>query len=191
MILVIDNYDSFTYNLYQQVGRLSGEVPLVHRNDAISLETITEIGPDHIIISPGPGNPNNERDFGVCRDIITKLSAKTPTLGVCLGHQGIIAHLGGTVISAPTIVHGKIDEVKHNGSDLFKGLETPLKVMRYHSLMGERSSLPESLSITAETSDGIIMAVAHQDWPLYGLQFHPESIGTPLGDQLIRNFLEL
>jgi len=190
-ILIIDNYDSFTYNLYQQVGRISGKAPIVCRNDAVTLDAVREMAPDHIIISPGPGHPDNERDFGVCREVITQLSQQTPTLGVCLGHQGIIAHLGGAVISAPTIVHGKIDEVKHDGANLFRGLETPLKVMRYHSLMGERSSLPESLSISAETEDGIIMAVAHQEWPLFGLQFHPESIGTPLGDHLIRNFVAL
>jgi anthranilate synthase component II len=190
-VLIIDNYDSFTYNLFQQVGTLSGEEPIVHRNDAISLENVVQLSPTHIILSPGPGHPANARDFGICRAIITDYDPAIPVLGVCLGHQGIIAHLGGAVISAPSIVHGKVDTITHTEQGIFRDVETPLHVMRYHSLIGERSSLPPCLEIVAETSDGLVMAVRHRSRPLHGLQFHPESIGTPQGDQLIRSFLEL
>jgi anthranilate synthase component 2 len=189
--LIIDNYDSFTYNLYQQVGRLSGKAPVVYRNDAIAIKEIIQLRPAHIILSPGPGNPSRNRDFGICADIIQELSPTTPTLGVCLGHQGIIAQLGGKIISAPSIVHGKVHQIHHQSIGLFTGIESPMDVMRYHSLIGDPNSLPSSLEVQAQTSDGVIMAVSHKEWPLFGLQFHPESIGTPLGDHLIRNFLEI
>jgi len=190
-VLIIDNYDSFTYNLYQQIGGVSGEAPLVHRNDEISIEEIETLAPTHIVLSPGPGHPNNERDFGVCRALITQYNFATPLLGVCLGHQGIIAHHGGEVIPAPTIVHGKVDTITHDEDGLFQGLKSPLKVMRYHSLIGKRETLPDCLRIVAQTPDELIMAVTHRERPLFGLQFHPESIGTPEGEQMIRNFLKL
>ena len=189
-ILIIDNYDSFTYNLYQQIGELSQKTPLVHRNDEITLREIETISPSHIVLSPGPGHPSNSRDFGVCKELITQYKKDTPILGVCLGHQGIIAHNGGDVVAAPTIVHGKVDTITHDQDGLFRGLPSPLKVMRYHSLVGRRSTLPACLRIVAQTTDELIMAVSHVDQPLFGLQFHPESIGTPKGNIIMRNFLE-
>ena len=188
-VVIIDNFDSFTYNLYQQIGTITGMRPDVFRNNEVTLVELEKLQPTHIVLSPGPGHPANSRDFGICREIITDSFQDTPILGICLGHQGIIAHLGGKVIHAPSIVHGKMHSIEHDEQGLFKQLPTPLKVMRYHSLIGERASLPEALKITAWTSDQLIMAVQHQTRPLYGLQFHPESVGTPDGDLLIRNFL--
>lgn len=190
-ILLVDNYDSFTYNLYQYLGELSNTEPLVFRNDALTLEEIRGLAPTHLVLSPGPGSPERERDFGICASIIKEISHEVPTLGVCLGHQGIIHHLGGKVIRAPRIVHGKTSLVRHDGTGLFRGLPSPLEVMRYHSLLGEKESLPACLKIDAETEDGLIMGVSHRAWPLYGIQFHPESIGTPTGKQMLRNFLEV
>jgi len=189
-VVIIDNYDSFTYNLYQQIGTLTGVRPDVFRNDEITLPELERLRPTHIVLSPGPGHPSNPRDFGVCRDVITESFENIPVLGICLGHQGIIAHLGGKVVHAPTIVHGKMHTIEHSNKGLFEQLPKPLKVMRYHSLIGERSSLPESLRVTAWTSDQLIMAIQHKERPLFGLQFHPESVGTPDGDLLIRNFLD-
>jgi anthranilate synthase component 2 len=188
--LIVDNYDSFTYNLYQYLGELGAEV-IVKRNDEIDLAGIEALAPSHVVLSPGPGSPDNDRDFGVCKDVVTKLSQRVPTLGVCLGHQGIIHHLGGRVVRAPTIVHGKTSVVRHDFSRLFTGLPELIEVMRYHSLIGARDSIPSSLMVTAETvSDGLVMAVMHRSWPLYGIQFHPESIGTPAGKKILANFLE-
>ena len=188
-VVIIDNYDSFTYNLYQQIGTITGRRPDVFRNDEITLPELERLRPTHIVLSPGPGHPSNPRDFGVCKNIITESFDDIPVLGICLGHQGIIAHLGGHVVHAPSIVHGKMHTIEHNNEGLFQQLPTPLKVMRYHSLIGDRSSLPETLRITAWTSDQLIMAIQHNARPLFGLQFHPESVGTPDGDLLIRNFL--
>ncbi len=188
--LIIDNYDSFTYNLYQYLGELGADVE-VARNDAITVDQIRATAPSHIVLSPGPGSPDKLRDFGVCGPIILELSRSIPTLGVCLGHQGIIHHLGGRIVRAPKIVHGKTSLVRHDGSTLFRGLAQQIEVMRYHSLLGERSSLPKSLKITASTvDDDLIMAVEHETWPLYGIQFHPESIGTKDGKTILANFLE-
>src|SRR5256885_16661727 len=151
-VLIIDNYDSFTYNLYQFLGELGGEVS-VARNDAIAVEDVRAMNPSHIVLSPGPGSPDKARDFGVCGPLIVDLGSAIPILGVCLGHQGIIHHLGGRVVRAPRIVHGKTSRVRHDGSRLFRGLAPEIEVMRYHSLLGEKSSLPACLRITASTID--------------------------------------
>lgn len=186
-VLLIDNYDSFTHNLLQQIWGLGAEVTVV-RNDAVDLAGVRALAPSHVVLSPGPGRPDVPRDFGVCRDVIDHLTA-VPVLGVCLGHQGIGWRMGGRVVAAPEIVHGKTDTVTHTGSGLFAGLPAPLQVMRYHSLVVERATLPACLQVTAETHSGLVMALRHRQRPLYGLQFHPESIGTPDGDGLLRNFL--
>jgi anthranilate synthase component II len=189
-VLIVDNYDSFTYNLYQYLGELGAEV-VVERNDEIDLRGIESMSPSHVVLSPGPGSPDNERDFGVCKDVVTDLAQRVPTLGVCLGHQGIIHHLGGRVIRAPKIVHGKTSFVRHDHSMLFAGLPDTVEVMRYHSLIGAKDSIPASLRITAETvDDGLVMGVMHRSWPLFGIQFHPESIGTPAGKTILKNFLD-
>ncbi|MDP2625270.1 MAG: aminodeoxychorismate/anthranilate synthase component II [Candidatus Peregrinibacteria bacterium] len=187
--LILDNYDSFTYNLYQYIGELGGN-PIVKRNDEITLEEIRELAPTHIVISPGPGTPERESDFGICKDAILELSPTIPLLGVCLGHQGIIHYFGGKVIHAPEVIHGKKSEIEHNGKGLFKGIESPIEVMRYHSLIGEKESLPDCLEITSTTTaDGLIMGVRHREFPIDGIQFHPESIGTETGKAMLKNFL--
>lgn len=189
-VLLLDNYDSFTYNLYQGIAELGAEVQ-IYRNDAIDLAGITALAPSHIVLSPGPGRPDKERDFGICGPTIERFGATVPMLGVCLGHQGMVHRLGGKVIAAPQIVHGKTSRLQHDGCGVFAGLAQNLEVMRYHSLMAERRSLPAALQVSAETSDGLIMAVRHRSWPLQGVQFHPESIGTPLGSTLLANFLHV
>ena len=189
-VLLIDNYDSFTYNLYQYLGELGAET-FVHRNDAISLEECCNLKPTHIVLSPGPGHPGIPRDFGICTEILKALAPTIPTLGVCLGHQGIAHHLGGEVIRAPEIVHGKTDAITHDGKGIFEGLPNPLTVMRYHSLVVAEDSLPACLEVTARNGGGLNMAMRHRDWPLIGMQFHPESIGTPEGHGLLRNFLKM
>jgi anthranilate synthase component 2 len=188
-VLIVDNYDSFTYNLYQYLGELGAEVRVV-RNDEIDLAGIRSLSPSHVVISPGPGTPENPRDFGVSSDVIRELSERVPTLGVCLGHQGIVFGFGGRVIRAPKILHGKTSIVRHDRKGLFAGLPDEIEVMRYHSLIGERSSMPACLEIAAETvGDGIVMGVRHRERPLHGIQFHPESIGTPHGKAILKNFL--
>lgn len=187
-VLLLDNYDSFTYNLYQLIAGLGAEV-LIYRNDAIDLAGIDALAPSQIVLSPGPGRPDNGRDFGICGPVIERYAATIPILGVCLGHQGIVHRLGGRVVAAPEIVHGKTSRLRHDGAGLFADLGQDLEVMRYHSLMADRQSLPAALQISAETSDGLIMAVRHRSWPLFGLQFHPESIGTPMGSTLLSSFL--
>lgn len=189
-VLLIDNYDSFTHNLAQALGKLGAEV-LVVRNDAIDLDSVRNLAPTHIVLSPGPGHPENPRDIGVCADIIKQALGDVPLLGVCLGHQALAQYLGGRVIRAPQIVHGKMHRIRHNNSRLFAGLEQDIEVMRYHSLVAERASLPPVLRITAETADGLIMAVEHVSLPVFGLQFHPESIGTPDGEAMLARFLEV
>lgn len=189
--LIIDNYDSFTFNLYQYVGELGGN-PIVFRNDQITKQDVENGNFSHIIISPGPGSPDDPAYFGMCREIILTFGKTIPLLGVCLGHQGIISAFGGKVIRASTIKHGKISKITHNGKDLFSGVGNPLIGMRYHSLIGERSSLPDDLEITAETvKDKVIMGVKHRKYPIFGLQFHPESIGTQDGKKILMNFLKL
>ncbi len=190
-VLIIDNYDSFTYNLHQSFGALGAE-PLVVKNDAISIDEIRGRKPSHIVLSPGPGSPDRERDFGVCSRVILELAEEIPVLGVCLGHQGIVHFLGGRIVRAPQIKHGKTSRIRVEPRGLFAGLGPEIEVMRYHSLLGERASMPAVLRISGETvDDGLVMAVEHTSWPLYGIQFHPESIGTPAGLQILRNFLEV
>jgi len=193
LILVIDNYDSFTYNLVQYLGELGAEFPVaaeiqVHRNDKISLEQIRELQPDGVVISPGPGRPE---DAGISLQLIEHLGPTLPILGVCLGHQGIGQVFGGEVILAPTLMHGKTSEIQHSGVGVFQGLENPFTATRYHSLAIERHSCPDVLEITAWVDDGTIMGVRHRNYPhIQGVQFHPESILTNAGKQLLRNFLQ-
>ena len=189
-VLVIDNYDSFVYNLVQYVGELGAEV-IVCRNDQVSIKQVREINPDRIIISPGPGNPEDEKYFGICTDILKEISKNVPTLGVCLGHQGIISTFGGKVVSAKRLMHGKTSSIKHDGKGLFKGVRNPLTATRYHSLAGDERTIPSCLEITAVSiDDGEIMGVRHIEYPIEGVQFHPESILCEDGKLIIRNFLE-
>lgn len=187
MILVIDNYDSFVHNLARYVRQL-GQETVVRRNDAIGIGEIRELKPSAIVLSPGPCTPT---ESGICQDLVVQLSATTPILGVCLGHQAIVAALGGKVVRAAHPMHGRASLVKHNGEGLFAGVPSPFQVGRYHSLIAERDSLPDSLRIDATTEAGTIMAVSHTDWPLYGVQFHPESVLTQHGYQLLANFLRI
>jgi len=189
-VLVIDNYDSFVYNLAQYVGELGAE-PLVYRNDQLTLKKALRLKPDKIIISPGPGTPSQPRYFGVCSQIIRHLSPKVPTLGVCLGHQGIIWTFGGKIVRAGRVMHGKTSLVWHDGRGVFKGVENPIQATRYHSLVAERASLPKCLAVTAVSlDDGEIMGVRHVEYPVEGVQFHPESILTRGGKQMVKNFLD-
>ena len=189
-VLLVDNYDSFTHNLYQLLGEAGARVTVV-RNDAVDLDGARALDPTHLVLSPGPGHPGQARDFGICGELIENLAPRLPTLGVCLGHQGIAHRLGGRVVPAGRIMHGKVDTISHDGRGLFDGLPTSVQVMRYHSLCVERATLPASLRVTAESPDGTVMAIAHQRWPLVGVQFHPESIGTPAGRDLLDNFLAM
>lgn len=186
MILIIDNYDSFTYNLYQMVGVLGYEVK-VFRNDEISIEDTKEINPEKLILSPGPGYPSTA---GVMIDVIKKFHDKIPILGICLGHQGIGEAFGGSVVKANEIIHGKIKDVYLEKDNIFKGIENNIKVVRYHSLVINKNNFPDELKIIA-TGGGEIMAVAHKKYPVYGLQFHPESCGTAEGINIVKNFLEM
>jgi len=189
-VLVIDNYDSFVYNLVQYIGEL-GAAPFVYRNDKISLKLAIKLRPDRIIISPGPGTPEDPRYFGVCSEILQTMSPKIPTLGVCLGHQGIISTFGGRIIHAKRLMHGKTSMIKHDGKGVFKGVENPFEATRYHSLVGDKRTLPLCLEITAESvDDGEIMGIRHVEYPIEGVQFHPESILTEDGKRIIKNFLE-
>ncbi len=185
MILIIDNYDSFSYNLYQVIGEINPDVKVI-KNDELTLEEIDKLAPSHIILSPGPKRPI---DAGVCLEVVRKLHTKYPILGVCLGHQSICEAFGANVTYAKEVMHGKQSEIMHDESLIFKGMEKKIKVARYHSLAAENESMPKVLSITATTDDGEIMAVEHRDYPVYGLQFHPESILTPQGKSMIKNFL--
>lgn len=185
MILVIDNYDSFTYNLVQYLGEL-GETVEVRRNDEIDLEGIETLAPDHILISPGPCTPN---EAGISLAVIEHFKGRIPIFGVCLGHQSIGQAFGGNVIRAERMMHGKTSEMFHNGTSVFAGLPSPFTATRYHSLIVERSSLPDCLEITAETAEGEIMGLRHKEYAIEGVQFHPESIITDHGHQMLRNFL--
>lgn len=189
-ILIIDNYDSFVYNIAQYVGSVGVDCKVV-RNDAIDTQAVMDGRYDGIIISPGPGTPSERRYFGVCSDIIRDLSSTTPTLGVCLGHQGIIEAYGGRVTNAGNVMHGKTSLIRHDGVGIFKGLPSPLRATRYHSLVGEKTTIPASLMVTAVAEDdGEVMAVRHKNHPVTGVQFHPESIMTEYGMDMIKNFLE-
>ena len=192
MIVVIDNYDSFTYNLVQYLGELGAEVD-VRRNDTLSVADAAALKPERIMISPGPCTPN---EAGICLDLIKTLGGKLPILGVCLGHQAIGEAYGGEVVRAERVMHGKTSQVRHDGTGIFAGLPSPMEVMRYHSLIVERNSIPESLEITAKTWQDEIMGVRHKSFagtktPVEGVQFHPESILTPMGSEILRNFMEL
>jgi anthranilate synthase component 2 len=187
MLLMLDNYDSFTYNLVQYFGELGVDVR-VYRNDQITLEQIDALAPDHICISPGPRSP---AEAGLSIDVIKRYAGKIPILGVCLGHQAIGAAFGGDIIRAKEIMHGKTSEITHRGTDIFKGLPSPYTVIRYHSLAIDRATLPDCLEVTAETADGEIMGVRHKTLPIYGVQFHPESVLSEHGHALLRNFIEL
>ena len=189
-VLVIDNYDSFVYNLVQYLGELGGQVQ-VYRNDKITLKGAKKIEPDRIVVSPGPGTPGDTRYFGVCSNILLQMSCKVPTLGVCLGHQGIIHTYGGKIVPAKRLMHGKTSSIKHDGKGLFKGVKNPFTATRYHSLVGDKRSIPSCLEITAESlDDGEIMGVRHVTYPIEGIQFHPESILSEDGKLVIKNFLE-
>ncbi|MBE9123558.1 aminodeoxychorismate/anthranilate synthase component II [Tychonema sp. LEGE 07199] len=193
MIIVIDNYDSFTYNLVQYLGELGAELPAasevqVYRNDQISLAEIRQLQPAAVVISPGPGRPE---DAGISLELIKELGPTMPILGVCLGHQSIGQVFGGKIVSAPVLMHGKTSQVEHAGVGVFVGVESPMIATRYHSLVIEKQSFPEVLEITAWVEDGTIMGVRHREYPhIEGVQFHPESILTASGKQLLRNFLE-
>jgi len=188
MILLIDNYDSFSYNLYQYVGMINPDIRVI-KNDELSLAEIAALAPDHIIFSPGPGRP---ADAGICEEVIEYFKDKTPILGVCLGHQAICEVFGGTIIYASTLMHGKSSNVHiANGSPIFRGLPPIIAAGRYHSLSAERSSLPDELLIIAEDDEGEVMAVKHRSYDVYGVQFHPESILTDSGHTMIENFLKI
>lgn len=184
-VLVIDNYDSFVYNLVQYLGELDTE-PLVKRHDAITINEVEDMSPHALLISPGPGNP---KQAGISVDLIKWAAGKIPVLGICLGHQCIGEAWGGKIVHAPQVMHGKTSLISHNESGLFKGIESPFNATRYHSLMVDPESFPDELEITAKTDDGLIMGLKHKEFEVYGLQFHPESILTSYGHKLIENFL--
>jgi len=186
-MLLIDNYDSFTYNLVQAFAALGAEV-LVYRNDAIGVDEAKQLKPTHLVISPGPGRPE---DAGMSLEMIAAFANHIPVLGVCLGHQCLVSHFGGNIVRAERLMHGKTSMADHDGKTIFDGLSQPFEVGRYHSLCAEHESLPDVLELTAETNRGEIMGVRHKTLPLEGVQFHPESVLTPEGDQLMANFLRM
>jgi anthranilate synthase component 2 len=186
MFLLIDNYDSFTYNLWHFLGELGAEVT-VKRNDALSVDDVLAMKPQGIVISPGPSDPDHA---GICLDLVRR-SGRVPVLGVCLGHQAIGQAIGGKIVRAPAPMHGKLSAIRHDGSGVFAGLSNPFLATRYHSLIVERASLPPALRVTAWTEDGLIMGVAHRERPIHGVQFHPESIASVGGHALLKNFLDL
>jgi anthranilate synthase component 2 len=185
-VLLVDNYDSFTYNLYQYLGELGAEVRVL-RNDELSAEAALALSPERIVISPGPGTPDQA---GITLDLIRRAAGRIPVLGVCLGHQALGQAFGGEVRRAPKLMHGKTSQIHHDGRTVFARLPDPFTATRYHSLVVERDSVPESLEISAWTDDGIVMGLRHREYPLEGVQFHPESILTTVGKDLLRNFLE-
>ena len=186
MLLMIDNYDSFTWNLVQYLGELGQEV-VVHRNDELGVGDIERLAPQYLVISPGPCTP---REAGISVEAIRAFAGRIPVLGVCLGHQGIGAAFGGNIVHAPQLMHGKTSLIHHNGEGIFSGIDNPFQATRYHSLVVERDSLPDCLEVTAWTDDGQIMGMRHRELAVYGFQFHPESIETPSGHQLLQNFLK-
>ena len=186
MILVIDNYDSFTFNLVQLIGRVEGDV-MVRRNDQIGIEEIQALAPRGILISPGPGRPENA---GITVEVIRQMGPTTPVLGVCLGHQGIGLTFGGKIVHAPTLMHGKTSQVFHAGTRLYQDVPSPFTATRYHSLVVSPDGFPQELEVTARTEDGVIMGLRHRRFPIEGVQFHPESILTEKGEQIVRNWLE-
>jgi anthranilate synthase component 2 len=189
-VLIIDNFDSFVYNLAQYAGKLGAE-PTVVRNNEITLDQIRKMEPEKIIISPGPGRPEDPQYFGVCLDVIRTISPKTPTLGVCLGHQGIAYAFGGSIVPAKRLMHGKTSLIEHDSGGLFRGVTNPLRATRYHSLVCSRDDFPECLKENAHSlDDNEIMAFTHREYPIYGVQFHPESILTSEGLKIMKNFLK-
>jgi anthranilate synthase component II len=187
MIILIDNYDSFTFNLVHYLGDL-GAVVRVHRNDKITVQSVVAADPDAVVLSPGPCTP---KEAGICLDLLAEASATIPILGVCLGHQAIGHAFGGKVVRAPSPVHGKLSTVQHAGATIFRGINGPFQATRYHSLIVERATLPDELAVTAETDDGLIMGLSHRRWPVHGVQFHPESIASEHGHLMLKNFLDL
>jgi len=187
MIVLVDNYDSFTFNLVHYLGGLGAEV-VVHRNDKVAVEDVVAAKPAAIVLSPGPCTPN---EAGICLDLIERAAPTIPILGVCLGHQAIGQAFGGEVVRAPSPVHGKVSEVRHQGAGVFRGINGPFKATRYHSLVVERGSLPEAVGVTAETDDGLVMGLAHKTLPVHGVQFHPESIASEHGHLILKNFLDI
>ena len=187
MYTLIDNYDSFTYNLVHFLGELGAEMT-VHRNDAITPEQVLALAPDGIVLSPGPCDPDRA---GICLDLVKLAAGKLPVLGVCLGHQAIGQAFGGRVVRAPVMMHGKLSAIHHDGDGLFAGLSSPFTATRYHSLMLDPATLPDCLEVTARAEDGVIMGVAHREFPMFGVQFHPESIASEHGHDVLANFLEL
>jgi anthranilate synthase/aminodeoxychorismate synthase-like glutamine amidotransferase len=186
-MLLVDNYDSFTYNLVQAFAAQGADV-IVHRNDAISVADALQLKPTHLVISPGPGRPE---DAGVSLDMIAAFAERVPLLGVCLGHQCLVQHFGGDIVRADRLMHGKTSMAKHDGKSLYQGLSQPLEVGRYHSLCADSETLPDELELSASTERGEIMGVRHRSLPLEGVQFHPESVLTPEGDQLLANFMRM
>jgi anthranilate synthase component 2 len=187
MIVLIDNYDSFAFNLVHYLGELGAPVR-VHRNDKITSAAVVAADPDAIVLSPGPCTPN---EAGICLDLIAAVADKIPILGVCLGHQAIGQAFGGKVVRAPTPVHGKLSQIRHRGAGVFRGINAPFQATRYHSLVVERQTLPNELSVTADTDDGLIMGLAHTRLPVHGVQFHPESIASEHGHLMLQNFLDI
>ena len=187
MILLIDNYDSFTFNLFHYLGGLGADV-VVYRNDKISVAQAIGMEPDAFVLSPGPCTPN---EAGICPSLVAQAGSHVPILGVCLGHQAIGQAYGGRVVRAPVLMHGKLSEITHHGEGVFRGIDGAFKATRYHSLVVERASLPDALAVTAETDDGTIMGLAHRKFPVHGVQFHPESIASEHGHLMLRNFLDI
>ena len=187
MYLVIDNYDSFTYNLVHFLGELGAETE-VWRNDVISVDQVVEKRPQGIVISPGPCDPDRA---GICLDLVARAAGRIPLLGVCLGHQAVGQAFGGRVVRAPKPMHGKISTIHHQGTGVFAGLDNPFEATRYHSLVVARDSLPDCLQVTAETEDGLVMGLSHREYPVHGVQFHPESIASQFGHKLLEGFLRL
>jgi anthranilate synthase component II len=189
-VLILDNYDSFVFNLSQALRSL-GAATRVARNDAVTLADVVSLAPDAIVISPGPGRPEDPQYFGVCSAVLRELAGRIPLLGVCLGHQGIVHSFGGRIVSAPRLMHGKASLIAHDGSGVFAGIASPFHAMRYHSLVADPTQLPACLRVNAQSDDGVVMAVEHRSLPVFGVQFHPESIGTPDGPRVLANFLVL
>ena len=187
MIVLIDNYDSFTFNLFHYLGGLGADV-VVHRNDKVAADQVMAMEPEAIVLSPGPRTP---RDAGICLELIAKAASSIPVLGVCLGHQAIGEAFGGAVVRAPVQVHGKLSKIRHEGAGIFRGINAPFRATRYHSLVVDRPSLPDKLAVTAETDDHIIMGLAHRTLAVHGVQFHPESIASEYGHLILRNFLDI
>ena len=187
MIVLIDNYDSFTFNLVHYLGELGAET-IVHRNDKLSVGDVVASGPDAIVLSPGPCTPN---EAGICLDLIAHASPTIPILGICLGHQAIGQAFGGAVVRAPLPVHGKLSEIRHQGGGVFRGINAPFRATRYHSLVVERASMPQELDVDAETDQGLVMGLSHKNLPTHGVQFHPESIASEHGHLILQNFLDI